>query len=904
MPLDILWFLALAVLAALCTGGVLAWVNFFHVRRLRGELARATARIARLEGEGREAAPAPAAPPAPEPPPLPRPAEIPAETPAGAGAPPPAPVAPAADRLERWLASRWLVGIGALALALAGVFLVKHSIDRGWLGPAARCLAGGFGGLALMAAGEWLRRRRLLRPPGAPMAVEPAAALTAGGAAALFGSVYAAHALYGLVSAAPAFLLLAGAAASAAALSLVHGPFIAVFGVLGGYLVPALVSTETPSATALFAFLAALNAAALWIIRYRGWRRIAWLALAGAVPWPALWLLSVWQPADTTALGAYLTVSLALFLYVRPVSGAVRPAARAIAPGGWLARVDLLPAAAGILFAALVFALVRVDGYGPVSVAVLGAVCLACMDAGRRRDGRADALGGAALVLVLALFAVYHIEAVTDAAGRALGVEGWRYDLGRRLVPPALEPFLAFGALFAGLLAALGFHNAKDAPRPWLWAGISAAAPVAMLAIAFWRIRAFEVDFSWVAVAVGVAALQVLAAERTVRRAARPDAAPGMDGALAAYALGASGALGLAMAMALEQAWLTAALALQVAVLAGLHDRLRLPGLRLTAFVAAGVTIARLLLNVHLLDYDGGAVPGFGWMLYGYGVPLVSFWWAARRFGAHRRDALVTVLEAGALAFGVMLVSLQIRDWSAGGLDAASFGFAERSLHTAAWLAIAWGLYRRAGGARGGVVGRGWRLIGGAAAVHLVAVQIFIAGPLTSAVDVGDTPILNLLLLAYGLPALLAAAFFRAARGGAAGVDRIVARISGALGLALVFVWLTLEVRRGFHGGVLSAGKDASPAGDAEWYAYSPAWLVYAGVLLALGLRRGHAVLRHASLVLVVLTVAKLFLFDMSALAGLYRVASFLGLGLSLVGIGVLYQRFVFPPSAAPPPPR
>ena len=64
---------------------------------------------------------------------------------------------------------------------------------------------------------------------------------------------------------------------------------------------------------------------------------------------------------------------------------------------------------------------------------------------------------------------------------------------------------------------------------------------------------------------------------------------------------------------------------------------------------------------------------------------------------------------------------------------------------------------------------------------------------------------------------------------------------------------------------------------------------------------RRSAALRYASLALVMLTVAKLFLFDMSALAGLWRVASFLGLGLSLVGIGWLYQRFVFPPRASPP---
>jgi uncharacterized membrane protein len=43
-------------------------------------------------------------------------------------------------------------------------------------------------------------------------------------------------------------------------------------------------------------------------------------------------------------------------------------------------------------------------------------------------------------------------------------------------------------------------------------------------------------------------------------------------------------------------------------------------------------------------------------------------------------------------------------------------------------------------------------------------------------------------------------------------------------------------------------------------------------------------------------TVGKVFLFDMSALTGLYRAASFIGLGLCLVGIGLFYQRIVFPP--------
>ena len=69
--------------------------------------------------------------------------------------------------------------------------------------------------------------------------------------------------------------------------------------------------------------------------------------------------------------------------------------------------------------------------------------------------------------------------------------------------------------------------------------------------------------------------------------------------------------------------------------------------------------------------------------------------------------------------------------------------------------------------------------------------------------------------------------------------------------------------------------------------------------VLAGGLRFGPGVYR-AGMALLVLAVAKVFLVDLAGLTGLFRVASFLGLGLCLVGIGFLYQRFVFPPR----PPR
>jgi uncharacterized membrane protein len=50
--------------------------------------------------------------------------------------------------------------------------------------------------------------------------------------------------------------------------------------------------------------------------------------------------------------------------------------------------------------------------------------------------------------------------------------------------------------------------------------------------------------------------------------------------------------------------------------------------------------------------------------------------------------------------------------------------------------------------------------------------------------------------------------------------------------------------------------------------------------------------LRYASLVVMAATVIKVFLFDTSELRDLWRVISFLGLGLSLMALAWMYRRF------------
>src|SRR5690606_35894532 len=111
---------------------------------------------------------------------------------------------------------------------------------------------------------------------------------------------------------------------------------------------------------------------------------------------------------------------------------------------------------------------------------------------------------------------------------------------------------------------------------------------------------------------------------------------------------------------------------------------------------------------------------------------------------------------------------------------------------------------------------------------QIVLLQLLVNNPLWSRIEIGTTPLFDLLLLAYLVPAAFAFLFARRLRDMA---PRLLAPAAAVLGLVLVFTYLTLEVRHAFHGTLLVGGGTS----DAEWYSYSVVWLLYAGALLALG---------------------------------------------------------------------
>ena len=68
-------------------------------------------------------------------------------------------------------------------------------------------------------------------------------------------------------------------------------------------------------------------------------------------------------------------------------------------------------------------------------------------------------------------------------------------------------------------------------------------------------------------------------------------------------------------------------------------------------------------------------------------------------------------------------------------------------------------------------------------------------------------------------------------------------------------------------------------------------WAAYGMGLISLGFARRSAVLRSLGLVLFAITVAKLFMVDLLALDGIYRIVGFLALGFVLLTASFLYHR-------------
>jgi len=800
--------------------------------------------------------------------------------------PPPIPDIPAAASqpgpgFEERIGTRWVVWVGGLTLALGGFFMVRYSIDAGLLGPGVRTLLGGLFALALLAAGEWTRRQESISAIAAlPIANIPAM-LTAAGTAVAFATVYAAYALYGFLVPATAFILLGLVALGTLAAALLHGPALAGLGIAAAFVTPVLVSSDRPDFWALYIYLAIVTAAAFGLARIRLWR---WLAIT-TITFALLWTFPCLQ-CGPSMVGPHAFHVIAGFV----LAALLVVCGLMFGPPADEGRIE--PISSGSLAAYLAGStmIVLASFHTDAAIIVFAVLVAGTLFVAWRAQAATGAIGAAA-IFVFVVFAEWAVRANPDMlvlpGGPLPGIGPATTDgsVSLHLVTAAIFA-IGFGA--AGFLAQGRFASAII---PVVWSAAAVFTPLTLLIALYARIAHLDRSIPFAILAVVLAAAYGAATEILTKR----DNRPGLAISIALFATGALGALALALTFALEKGWLTIALALMSMGTAWISMQRPIPFLRSLAAILAGIVVLRIGYEPRIVGVAVGTTPIFNWLLWGYGIPALSFWTASHFLRRHGDDAPLRTVESAAILFTVLLASMEIRHAVNGGdVYHDNAGLTEIALQVCVALAMAIGLERlriRTGSIVHNVSAILLTAFAGLASVFGL---LLLENPMIWwSSDVGGV-FINQILLGYALPAVLALllSYAVAGRRPAFYANTIAA---GALVLALAYV--TFEIRRLYQGPFLSRGVTT----DAEQYTYSIAWLAFGVALLGIGIVFNSQRARLASAAVIALTILKAFLIDMSTLTGVYRALSFMCLGLVLVAIGWLYQRILFRRQAAAP---
>lgn len=760
---------------------------------------------------------------------------------------------------ERTLGVQLPVWGGAIMLLIAGFFLVNWAVEAGITSiftPEVRVILCAIASASMMVGAFVVKAGKIANGD------RIASALATASLAVGYGTLFLAASVFNLV---PGFVALGGSMVVTGLAIYVAMQFdqrVMIVGLLGGYLSPLFAWQVGDPAGIVPYYVGVLMAVSLFTIRLNRWWGQGIPAMIGPLFWVAILMLA----RDPITLSLFYVslaaIPVAVFFAPIPDRPAVDEKLREVVLAGF-------SVASLMLFLAIIY-----QNNHPIHLASMialsaGSLALTWVDhVNWIKVGQAT-LAGSLLMLVFQYQrpTMLFVAGILVLAGIHIGTLVLRYLQGVDRTRKSFEIVGVSGAFFLILLVKTdGWIGARDIPYFWAIVSFIVAAHYGLLA--YRSEPATQGDTPQVGFAAGTSAFLSMGLGLVVD--------PGL------YALVASlQALGMAILYARYRVHF--ALWMHV-VYVGLYGALLLIGQAASStniiYFSPAFFIGGLIDFIPQVGVDQAPItllllPGIALLAAAFAIARVSYGAIAKAL-----DVGSVVLIAAGVHFVILPVITTLIFQQAFVLGAYWFNgigaialaavvagqrFDRRYLNYAGLFLGGWVAF----------VMLGWALL----PIFQFWPKIYTPG----------LPILNVALLALGMPAgIMLALAYLARQQGAGTVAKIFAGFGGFTGLMLVLVL----IRQAIQGPEL-IGATPVP-GQIELYLYSAGMLAYGFALLWGGARFSSVALRGGSLVVVLATIGKVFLYDVSGLEGLWRVGSFLGMGVALLVVSWFYGRFVF----------
>jgi uncharacterized membrane protein len=814
------------------------------------------------------------------------------------------------DDLETRIGGSWFNIIGVVAIVFGVGFFLKYAFDNGWITPLYRVITGLFIGFAFLAAGEWLRKKYASYAYG----------LTGGGILILYLSAWSSFRLYDLFPQKTVFIFMALITALASLLAARYNTLIiAILGLIGGFLTPILLSTGVDNEAGLFGYITLLNLGVLALAFTKQWRSLNYLSFAATVLMVAAWLGEWYEPAKLWTTVIFLTIFFAIFALLAVLYNVVNKR-----PTGWL---DLgLVFINAILYFSTTYLLLNDAVHAGKYHAYLGGFALlmsafyGLLGYFTYSQDREDSLliltfgGLAALFLVLAVPIQFDQQWVTMAWALEGAIMTW---IGLRVK----DRTSLYAALCIFGIAA--FHwLIIDAPQFAYEAGksftpllnnraLSAAVLVASLAAAAWFYKRFGEHLK-AEERLMFNGMYLLGANLFAITLLSLDVNDYFEQRRAATDLSLTDVrsqLNNKHMFTLTALW---ALYGAAALFVGLTRKLKI--IRIAALLLLAVTALKTV-TADLFFYNATwhktiFNPTFASFAVVIAALTCGAWLYSRseNISENERKLILPMLIAAANIFALIAMSAEAIGHfnraliTNSSLESLQYNRLEEAKQFT--LSVLWTLYGAAALTLG--IKRSSKLlrIGGMILLAFTTAKL-IAINLTYYNAAWHTPVFNQM---FGAFALMIAAFALSAwlyakseivegeeRFGVIPVLIVVANL-------LALVAFSAEAW-GHYEKIISAMDFTADNFRydqlrdlhlAQQLSLSVIWTIYGGVMLTIGIVRRSQLLRIMALLLLSLTILKVFFVDLSSLEKLYRIISFIVLGVILLAVSFLYQRFRF----------